>query len=120
MTWQEYMPSTLCISGLDEELKCENLDFFRSRVKTWWGSCPQFKLLIEFEQFLRKIYEYLKKVGMMIWCSAGWLFWDVEYVKRGSVVVNDGVVWGDEIGLYLSGSLIVVVDDVNHDRSDVI
>ena len=50
----------------------------------------------------------------------GWLFWDVEYVKRGSVVVNDGVVWGDESGLYLNGSLIVVVDDVNHDRSDVI
>ena len=36
------------------------------------------------------------------------------------MVVNDGVVWGDESGLYLSGSLIVVLDDVNYDRSDVI
>ena len=50
----------------------------------------------------------------------GWLFWDVEYVKRGSVVVIDGVVWGDECGFYLNGSLIVVVDDVNHGQSDVI
>ena len=33
MTWQEYMPSTLCISGLDEELKCENLDFLGAESK---------------------------------------------------------------------------------------
>ena len=27
------MPSTLCISGLDEELKCENLDFLGAELK---------------------------------------------------------------------------------------